>query len=201
MWAASSAPYAAGLLFLLGIRQDISEAMSTTRFWLETGSSAATAIAAAFAAMSAVVPGRSLNVLMLPVASAGIWLGSVLWGMATADRSGMAAPFLSGWLCLPCTALLGFIPSLVMMTMLRRGALLTPYLNTGLGGLAAASLGVTALRFAQPIDDPLMVLAWQGGTVALLSLAASLSGIFLSRSFRPPIRQRQHHRVRRRDSS
>lgn len=139
-------------------------------------------------------------ILMLPVASAGIWLGSVLWGLATADRSGMAAPFLSGWLCFPCTALLGFMPALVMMTMLRRGALLIPYLNTGLGGLAAASLGVTALRFAQPIDDPLMVLAWQGGTVALLAFAASLCGAFLSRSFQPTNRHRQNRDRRRRDN-
>jgi hypothetical protein len=63
--------------------------------------------------------------------------------------------------------------------MLRRGAPLTPSITVALGGLAAAGLGNFGLRLFHAQDASLMVLVWQVGSVAILTMAAACAGRLL----------------------
>lgn len=78
--------------------------------------------------------------------------------------------------CFGYIALIGFLPALVLLWMLRRGMPLAPRWTTLLAGLAAAGLGNFALRLFHMQDAALMVLVWQVGSVALLALLAGLAG-------------------------
>jgi hypothetical protein len=68
------------------------------------------------------------------------------------------------------------MPAVVMVIMLRRGAPLLPHMTMALGALAAAALGNFGLRLFHPQDASLMVLFWQFGSVALMSVMAGLIG-------------------------
>ena len=78
--------------------------------------------------------------------------------------------------CFGYIALIGSLPALVLLLMVRRGVPLAPRWTLALAGLAAAGLGNFALRFFHMQDAALMVLVWQVGAVALLAGLAGLAG-------------------------
>ncbi len=85
-------------------------------------------------------------------------------------------------MCLPAIAIGGLVPALAIVTMLRRGG---PFRTTHAclcGALGAAALGAAVLRLYHPEDAAIMVLVWQLGSVAVLSLVAgALSRLFVAR--------------------
>jgi hypothetical protein len=173
LWLLLALPYVAAVALVMGLRADLGDKLSETRFLVEQVAAAATAIAAAFAAYTAVVPGRARWPLFLPLAPLAVWLGSLGQG-CLAGEAGLV--FFNDWICLPVIALVGALPAIVMALMLRRGAPLYPHLAVALGGLAAAALGNVGLRLFHPVDASLMVLVWQFGSVALLACLAGLFG-------------------------
>lgn len=83
------------------------------------------------------------------------------------------------WFCFPAIVLVGAIPAVAMVVMLRRGAPLMPCRTVTLGRLAAAGLGNFGLRFFHPQDASLMVPVWQFGRVVILAaLAGCLGAMF-----------------------
>jgi hypothetical protein len=97
-------------------------------------------------------------------------------------RSGLSLQ--PDWFCFPAILLVGAIPAIVMVAMLRRGAPLAPHLTATLGGLAAAGLANFGLRLFHTQDASLMVLVWQGGTVLVLTIVAgSIGRLFLDWRF------------------
>jgi hypothetical protein len=120
---------------------------------------------------------------VLPVLPLAIWMGSLGEGcLEIALRSGLRGLSLQpDWFCLPAIVLVGAIPAVAMVIMLRRGAPLCPYLSAGFGALAAAGLGNFGLRFFHPQDASLMVLVWQFGSVFILAaLGCSLGRVVLN---------------------
>ena len=114
----------------------------------------------------------------MPALPLAVWVSAVGvgcvadWFGGGIDGSG----FTPDWACFPGIAMVGLVPAVLMAIMLRKGAPLSPVYSVGLGGLAAAALGDFGLRFFHPTDAGLMVLVWQMGAVATLTLAyASLS--------------------------
>jgi hypothetical protein len=178
LWFASAAPYVAFIVLAIGLRADLSEKLSESRFIIEEVAAIATALAAAFAAFWAVIPGRERWPLFLPALPLAVWLGSLGQGCVQAwlasGRDGLA--FEIDLMCMPKIALIGSLPAAVMAIMIRRGAPIYPHAAVALGGVAAAALGNVGLRLFHTADASLMVLVWQFGSVALLAALAGLFG-------------------------
>lgn len=177
-WLAVSLPFAALVVLLMQPRPDLAVKLGETRFLAESLLALTTALAAAHAAFRLVVPGTGRGILWLPVVPGGLWLMTLGAGcLADWLREGAAGLQISpDPACLPKIALVGSIPALAMVLMLRRGAPLAPRGTLFLAILAAASLGSFGLRFFHVQDAGLMVLIWQLGSVIVLASMAGLCG-------------------------
>lgn len=181
MWAAVAFPYVALVVLVMSPRPDLLDKLMDTRFLIEQLAALVTAITAALAAFASIIPGYQRRTFLLPVLPLAVWLGSLGQGcFAALLRSGTSALALqSDWLCLPAIVLVGSVPALAMIIMLRRGAPLFPYLSAGFGALAAAGLGNFGLRLFHPQDASLMILVWQFGSVFILTTLGSCAGRLL----------------------
>jgi hypothetical protein len=174
VWFAASCVWIAAVVAVMGLRADLAGA---DRLLLEQAAALATAVAAAFAAFSATIPGRDVRLDWLPTLPLAVWLGSAVTDcLAALLRSGRASlAFGPDWMCIPAVAVCGAVPAALIVLMLRRGAPLAPVRTMALAGLAAAGLGGFGLRLFHAEDASLMVLVWQIGTVfALSALSGSL---------------------------
>jgi hypothetical protein len=156
-------------VWLMGPRPDLGVKLHDARYVVEQAAALLTAVTTALAAFVIVIPGRSRYWVALPIAPLSLWLASVGWGCISDWLRG-ATLFESDWSCFPAIALVGAIPAAAMVLMLRRGAPLLPHLAVALGALAAAALGDFGLRLFHTIDAGLMVLVWQIGSVAILTV-------------------------------
>ena len=178
LWLMVAVPCVVLISFGIGLRDDLAQKLTETRYLVEQGAALATAVTAAFAAFWAVVPSGPRWAFFVPLVPLSVWLGSLGIGTIqdwmTAGPAGLSiAP---DWFCLPGITAVGFLPAVVMAIMLRRGVPMYPHLGIALGGLAAAGIGNFGLRFFHPVDASLMVLVWQFGAVALLALLAGCLG-------------------------
>jgi len=182
-WLVIAVPVVAMVVAAMSPRPDLMEKITDSRYLTEQGAAVATALTAAFAALSATVPGRSRRMSLLPLAPLALWLGSLGQGCISGwlDAGTAELIFEPDWQCIPVIAMTGAIPAAAMTVMLRRGAPLHPRLAVALGALAAAALANVGLRLFHPQDASLMVLAWQFGTVAALT---ALSGCCARRLLR-----------------
>jgi hypothetical protein len=155
-------------VWLMGPRPDLGMKLHDVRYVAEQTAALLTAVTTALVAFVSVIPGRSRYWIALPIAPLSLWLGSIGWGCVSDWLRG-ATLFESDWSCFPAIALVGAIPAVAMVLMLRRGAPLLPHLSVALGALAAAALGDFGLRLFHSIDAGLMVLVWQIGSVAILT--------------------------------
>lgn len=178
IWLALSLPFVAMMVILYSPRADLLEKLSQTRFLIEEGAALATAIMAALAAFAQVVPGSNRRVIWLAALPVGLWLATLGIGcLADWMRAGAAGLRVTNDIgCLGKIALIGSLPALAMVWMLRRGAPLAPRGTLFLAILAAAALGNFGLRLFHSQDAGLMVLIWQAGSVLLLAAGAGLCG-------------------------
>jgi len=134
-WLVLSASYIGVMLLLRSPRSDLSSELSQPHFLIEQVAALATGIAAAAAAFASVVPGHNRRFLALPLLPLAVWLGSLGQGCVQ-DWIQLGPQGLSlrpDWFCLRAIAVLGAVPAIAMVLMLRRGAPLTPHLTTALG--------------------------------------------------------------------
>lgn len=172
LWLCMAVPAVAMVVVVMSPRPDLGLKFVEPRYLVEQGAALATALLAAFAAFSAGVPGHSRWVLAWPLVPLGLWLASLGEGCVTAWlRLGADGLELRpDWVCFPAIAMTGAVPGAAMVAMIRRGAPLMPRATVALGALAAAALGNVGLRLFHLEDASLMILVWQFGTVAALSL-------------------------------
>jgi hypothetical protein len=177
-WLALSLPYVAavvsGKLLMVGLPQ----ALADPRFVIEQAATLATMIAAAAAAFASVVPGFDRRVLLLPLAPLAVWLGSVGQGCVK-DWLRLGAEGLAirpDWDCLPSAAVIGIVPAVAMIAMLRRGAAVHPRLTLAMGALAVAAAGNLGMQLFHYRDASIMVLFWHLGSVAALSVLGGWLG-------------------------
>lgn len=161
------------------------ERIRDPRILLELSAILLTAISAGYAALCCVQPGRSSKAWMLPVVPFVVWLSLIgencwrLFEQVGADQFSLAPH----WTCYPSVAATGFAPALVMVLLLKRGALLTPTLTVALGTLAAAALGAVGLRLYHPPDATAMLMLWQLiATVTFLGIASVVSNVLANRT-------------------
>lgn len=177
-WLLVSLLFVAVVVIMVAPRADLTDKLSEARFLIEQGAALLTGMTAAYAAFASTIPGVSRKVILLPLLPLGIWLGSLGQGcLDTWVRSGPEGLTLQpDWLCFPAILLVGSLPAIAMVAMLRRGAPLSPRLSIALGGLAAAGLGDFGLRMFHPQDASVMVLVWQVGSVLVLAALAGCIG-------------------------
>jgi hypothetical protein len=178
LWLAIAIPYMALVVVVISPRADLLAKLTEARFLIEQLAALTTGGAAAIAAFASTIPGYDRKVLLLPALPLAVWLGSLGEGcLKIFLRYGWAGLSLQpDWLCLPAIMLVGALPAVAMVIMLRRGAPLFPYLSAGFGALAAAGLGNFGLRLFHPQDASLMLLVWQFGSVFILTMLGCCAG-------------------------
>ena len=174
LWSVGALAYVAVVDWLW---PETSITTANPRFMWEQAAALTTGLTAAAVAFATVVPGRSRRVAFLPLLPLAIWFVSVGQQCAqdwSASRS--LPPILGHWACFPLTVLMGVIPSVAIVVMLRRGAPLTPRLTTALGALAVAGLANFGVRFVHAADASFVVLTWHLIAVFGLSLLLARLG-------------------------
>ncbi len=180
-WVALAIAYLGLVIFVVSPRSDLMAKLSEWRYVIEQLAALATGVAAALAAFASVIPGYSRKFILAPALPLAVWLATLGQGCVqdwiSSGPHGLTLR--PDWLCFPSIALVGALPAVAMLAMLRRGAPLTPRLTIALGALAAAGLGNFGLRFFHPQDAGLMVLVWQFGSVFALSALAGWAGRYM----------------------
>ena len=153
------------------------------RFWLEQAAAFTTAIAAAAAALTSVVPGRSRRVWWLPVLPLVVWIGTLASGcLRDWMRRGSAGLIIhSDWPCVVAMLLSAVLPSIALAIMLRRGAPLMPRATAAFAGLAAGGFGslTACLSRPSPHGTTATVLVWHLGVVLIMAGAGAWAGRYL----------------------
>lgn len=176
-WLAMGLPVIGLFGIIMGARPDLGAKLSEPAFVVPLVAAFATALFAAYAAFASSVPGTPRWWLWLPAPPFALWAGS-LGRQCWQDWLRLGADgivFELDFACLPTIAIVGAVPAIAMVMMVRRGAPLMPRLTAFFGALAAAALAYVGLRLVHLEDAALMVLVWQFGAVALL---ATVSGVF-----------------------
>lgn len=178
LWFAASLPYVACVVLWFSPRPDLAQKMAEWRYLLEQAAALATAVFAALSAFAMTVPGYSRRVFLIPLLPLALWIGILLEGcLRDVLVHGLAGLNLhADWICLPVIVATGAWPALVMLTMLRHGAPLTPHRTVAMGALASAGLGNVGLRLFHQQDVSLTVLLWQVGSTLALACLASWAG-------------------------
>jgi hypothetical protein len=177
LWFAFCLPYVAAVVLLMPTEAAPPGAVGDKQFLIEQFATLATALAAAIAAFCSVVPGYDRRILFLPLVPLAVWLASIGEGcLRDWLQLGMEGLKLRpDWNCLPPAVLIGIVPAVVMVVMLRRGAPLLPRVTVALGALAIAALGNLGLRLFHLGDASIMILFWHfGGAFVVTALAAGL---------------------------
>jgi hypothetical protein len=178
IWLALAIPPLVLVIAVHGLDVDLSAALADRRFVIEQGATLATALTAAVAALASTVPGVNRKWLWLPAVPLAIWLATVGASCVADWRSLGPAGLQLRWdgACFLPMVLIGIVPAVTMVSMLRHGAPLFPRLSLILAAVATAGVVNFALRFFHFGDVSVMVLVWHLGMVALLSIGAGLLG-------------------------
>ena len=151
--------------------------LADPRMVVEEVATLVTAITAALAAFQSTVPGASRRWFWVPVATLAVWLAAV--GAGCVDdyvrlgMEGLTVRFDGG--CMVPAVLIGVVPTVAIVVMLRRGAPLVPRLTLALAGLAVAALanfGLSPVPRRRRVDHGAhLALRLRGGLVGARRLA------------------------------
>lgn len=176
-WLGISLPAIALAVVAMEPRSDLAARLGETGFLLQQATMSATALAGAWAALSAGVPGSGRWRQYLPLLPLTLWFG-LLAAQAIGewpDQGSLATALGLDPQCIPGIALTGLTPCAVMLTMIRHGSRFNRGAAVFWGTLASAALANAGLRLFHPVDAALMVIVWQFGTVLALTAAATLA--------------------------
>lgn len=176
LWLGLSLPWIALFVWYMGPRADLVVKAYEWGWLFEQSLALMTAVAAGLAALCASVPGRPIWERALPLGPLALWIGTLVYGCVESILGGgtWASLIRIDWRCLPHIAQLGFLPAVVMIALVRKGAPVFPYTTIGYSALAATALAAFGLRLFHTEDASLMVLIWQMGSVALLTAVFTL---------------------------
>lgn len=185
IWLALVVVLAAALAAFANLAAMWHRLMATPDMWLAVIGSAATAVAAAFAAFELSFPDRSRAWALLPLPAFALWLGAsglgclrayILPGthVAAMGETRDCLVFIVG-LSVPLSAVLIF--------MLRRAYTLAPGLTATMAGLASAAAAATLLNFFHPYDAAATDLAVHLVAVGIVVLALRAVGARALQSF------------------
>jgi hypothetical protein len=176
-WVALGVPPLVLVIAGHGLDVGLDSIIGDRRLLLEQAAALTTAVSAAVAAFASTVPGANRKWLWVPAIPLAVWLLTVGKGCVD-DIFRLGPDALSLRLdtgCLLPMVLIGIVPTIAMVVMLRRGAPLSPRLSLALGALATAAIVNFGLRLFHVGDISLMVLVWHFGLVAVLSALAGIA--------------------------
>lgn len=177
VWVAATGLYLVGLVLMMSPSGLPVMDLADTRFTLEQIASLLFGVTAGVAALSTVVPGYSVRVLLAPIVAGGFWVAMVLVGCAQdVMRYGARIPLETDWPCVAAILIGALPPAAALGLMLRRGAPLMPLPTLALAGLSAAALANVGACLVRIHDTSMTVLLWHGSTLLLLCVAAGALG-------------------------
>lgn len=176
LWIAVALAVAGFAVLVSGLRPDLPTHMAQPNVMMEWTAAILTGLLAAFAAFLVAIPGRSAVWALLPVPALAYWLGSIGYGCLTDwVRLGPAGFELgTSFGCFIAITVTSAPIVALLLYMLRHTARVRPNLTLGLGMLASSGLASAALTLYHHLDATIMVLIWHGGSIAALTLLATL---------------------------
>ncbi|MEZ4815550.1 MAG: NrsF family protein [Bdellovibrionota bacterium] len=153
---------------LVGIREDWVELFKSTSMLLQNLAILLGALLASALALLLSVPGSEKNKLLRYL----VPLPFVLWAIVLLVR-GLEAPSFYPGIAMGCAAeifSLGFIPGILLLVIVRRGATLHRGKASFFVFMAAAALGAFGAQFSCHNDDPFHLLFWHFMPVLIIGI-------------------------------
>ena len=178
IWLAICVPPLVAVVALHGLSIDAAGFLADQRLLIEELAILATAISAAVAAFASVVPGRSQRWLWLPAIPLAIWLATVGKGCLD-DFAALGPAGLRIRVDVECflpMVMIGTLPAIAIVMMLRGGAPLRPRVTLVLAALATAAVANAGLRLFHAGDISIKVLVWHFGLIGVLLAVAAAAG-------------------------
>ena len=175
LWLGAVGLFLGIIIWVSGLRPDLSMQMNKTRFIAETTAILLTGIIAAFAAFRAAIPGAPGWTLLAPVPTLLLWLLFLGKGCLDDLDNGRFAWVISTH-CLQQIGWTGLVSGVPMLVMLRRAAPLQRVPLAVLAGLASASLAAFAMSLYHSYDTSVIVLISHGLIISGLVVGFGLMG-------------------------
>lgn len=176
LWLAFAVPPIALIVALMGVRNDLWERLGEGLYLAEMLVMVATGLIGGYGALAAGIPGTCRRTLLAPIVPLGAWIGLLAFQYGREWRE-VGATFWLDFHCIPAIAVISLVPIATMVSLIRRGSPDRRAVAVLWGTLAAAALANVGLRLFHPVDSALMVIAWQFGTVVVLTgLATAARG-------------------------
>lgn len=178
LWLALAVPYVALVVWLHPHTPSLLPWRLDTWVIVEWTAAFVTGGTAAWAAFCSTIPGYDRRILWIPALPAAVWAGTLGVGcISDWLRFGLAGLTLRpDWGCLPPAILIGSVPLVAIIVMLRRGAPLHPQVSVLLAALAVAGIGNAGLRMYHPGDAAILILVWHVGVAFALTALLGLLG-------------------------
>jgi hypothetical protein len=146
------------------------------RFWMSQIAAVVTGLLASWAAFASVVPGMPNHSRAWAALATVVWLGTLLATSPWEVDWATVAAAQHEWICVGFIVIGGAPLMLVLATMLRRGAPLTPRVTAAFAALAVAALANVGACISLPHANSEVTFAWHGGVVLALVFVAALTG-------------------------
>ena len=166
-------------VFVMGLRHDLSNAIYSTSFWLETSLILASAISASLLAFLLSVPGRTVKKIKLaPSLCIALWGLTILVLSLRKDvDSSHLAQLTNGMPCMSAIYSMAVIPGALLFAMICNAAPLNKPLVGIWAVIAAAAFGALGLQFVCASSNPIHLIIWH----VLPVLAIGVVGIYLGK--------------------
>jgi hypothetical protein len=178
VWFAVSLCYVAIVVAIMGVRPDFLAKIADPQFATELAAAFLTSVVAAAGAFSAGCPARPIWERLAAGLFFLLWAGALVVGCwRDVDAFGVSGLLShSDIYCLPAILAISIPAAVLILSMVKRGAPIAPFVTIGLAALASTALAAAALRLSFRQDAAVSVCIWQFGSVVLLTGIASLFG-------------------------
>jgi hypothetical protein len=178
VWFAVSLSYVAIVVAVMGVRPDFVAKIADPQFATELAAAFLTSVVAAAGAFSAGCPARPIWERLAAGLFFLLWAGALVVGCwRDVDAFGVSGLLShSDIYCLPAILAISIPAAVLILSMVKRGAPIAPFVTIGLAALASTALAAAALRLSFRQDAAVSVCIWQFGSVVLLTGIASLFG-------------------------
>jgi hypothetical protein len=177
IWTALALAVMGGAALLFGTRGVTEKPMNNFEV-MHMAAAGLTALLAGLAAFELSLPDRDRRWAWLPLPAIGLWVGTMGVGcVAELVRLGLdGIRFYISWSCLGFIIGIGLPLAGVMLWLTRHSAWIRPGPVAAFGSLSAAAFASVGLTIVHPTFGPLMVLAWHGVAVLVVTGLAALVG-------------------------
>jgi hypothetical protein len=161
-WLGAALAITAAAVWFIGLRADVSRAMTTPAVVLSLGLALAASGISALLALRLSVPGdeRSAWLRWLPAAIVALWVAALVLLARNAGASWLTLarePFHTA--CVLRVVAIAVLPTVVLVREVRRGFALDAVSATALAALGGSALAALAVQLVCPINRPAHVLA------------------------------------------